>query len=101
MSFQFAQVGDDRKAEEFLSALDAHPKVGPLIDSTGNYEMESAQFLRMSGQSMDPSLWIIKMLLGAIDSYVSSVRNVKKYTLIMRGFLFGRSYDTKDERVRR
>ncbi|KAI5453906.1 hypothetical protein NCC49_004901 [Naganishia albida] len=79
VSFQFAQVGDDRKAEEFLSALDAHPKVGPLIDSTGNYEMESAQFLRMSGQSMDPSLWIIKMLLGAIDS----------------------SYDTKDERVRR
>ncbi|KAJ9091412.1 hypothetical protein QFC19_009122 [Naganishia cerealis] len=68
VSFQFAQVGDDRKAEEFLASLDAHPKVGPLIDSTGNYEMESAQFQRMSGNSMDPTLWLCKMLLGPIDS---------------------------------
>lgn len=79
VSFQFAQVGDDLKAEAFLASLDAHPKVGPLIDSTGNYEMESAQFQRMSGQSMDPTLWLCKMLLGPIDS----------------------SYDTKDERQRR
>ncbi|KAJ9094061.1 hypothetical protein QFC21_006162 [Naganishia friedmannii] len=68
VSFQFAQVGDDLKAESFLASLDAHPKVGPLIDSTGNYEMESAQFQRMSGQSMDPTLWLCKMLLGPIDS---------------------------------
>lgn len=71
VSFQIAQVGDDRKAEEFLAALDAHPKVGGLIDSTGNFEMESAQMKRMTGQDMDPSLWLCKMLLGAIDSYVS------------------------------
>ncbi|KAJ9120270.1 hypothetical protein QFC22_003170 [Naganishia vaughanmartiniae] len=68
VSFQFAQVGDDLKAEAFLASLDAHPKVGPLIDSTGNYEMESAQFQRVSGASMDPTLWLCKMLLGPIDS---------------------------------
>jgi hypothetical protein len=96
VSFQFAQVGDDRKAEEFLAALDAHPKVGPLIDSTGNYEMESAQFLRVSGQSMDPSLWIIKMLLGACDSVSDvGIRDDGKAEITCQ------SYDTKDERVRR
>lgn len=79
VSFQIAQVGDDRKAEEFLAALDAHPKVGSLIDSTGNFELESAQMKRMTGQDMDPTLWILKLLLGACDS----------------------SYDTRDERARR
>lgn len=68
VSFQIAQVGDDRKAEEFLAALDAHPKVGGLIDSTGNFELESAQMKRMTGQDMDPTLWLCKMLLGPIDS---------------------------------
>lgn len=73
--------------------------MGPLIDSTANYgeipavynpmwkqvtdafltEMESQQLKNMTGQDMDPSLYLAKMLLGPIDS----------------------SYDTKDERARR
>jgi hypothetical protein len=97
VSFQIAQVGDDRKAEEFLAALDAHPKVGGLIDSTGNFEMESAQMKRMTGQDMDPSLWITKMLLGA--SKMAS-RGEFMDEANLRSAVDS-SYDTKDERARR
>ena len=36
ISFQFAQVGNDLQAREFLSRLDNDPMVGPLIDSTSS-----------------------------------------------------------------
>ena len=36
VSFQFAQVGNDIKAREFLTQLDEHPIVGDLIDSTSS-----------------------------------------------------------------
>ncbi|KAL8710001.1 MAG: hypothetical protein Q9220_005272 [cf. Caloplaca sp. 1 TL-2023] len=36
ISFQFAQVGNDQKAREFLARLDSDPQVGSLIDCTSN-----------------------------------------------------------------
>jgi len=36
VSFQFAQVGNDEKAREFLSKLDNDPTVGHLIDCTSS-----------------------------------------------------------------
>ncbi len=75
VSFQFAQVGEDKKAQEFLANLDNDPQIGQFIDCTSNYEQESAQMRNTNGSDLTPQLWILKMLLGAIDS----------------------SYDTKDE----
>lgn len=57
VSLQFAQVGDDVKAQQFLAELDAHPEVGSLIDVTSNYELESAEMMRKSGQELTPELW--------------------------------------------
>ncbi|KAI9882637.1 MAG: hypothetical protein M1823_005611 [Watsoniomyces obsoletus] len=76
ISFQFAQVGNDLKAREFLSKLDNDPTVGPLVDCTSNYEVEADEMARLQPPvNLTPELWLAKMLLGAIDS----------------------SYDTKDE----
>ena len=35
-SFQFAQVGNDLKAREFLSRLDSDPGIGPYVDCTSS-----------------------------------------------------------------
>lgn len=78
VSFQFAQVGEDKEAQQFLEDLDNDPQIGHLIDCTSNYEQESAQMLKLNGEDLTPSMWILKMLVGAIDS----------------------SYDFKDERAR-
>lgn len=42
VSFQFAQVGNDLKAREFLTALDEDPEVGQLIDSTSSKSSTSS-----------------------------------------------------------
>lgn len=76
LALQFAQVGNDAKAEAFLDELDNHPVVGPMIDQTGNYEAEQEQMMRTTGIDLSPETYLIKLLLGAIDS----------------------SYDTKDEK---
>ena len=57
ISFQFAQVGDDTKAQQFLAELDNHPEIGSLIDVTSNYELESAEMMQKSGQELTPELW--------------------------------------------
>jgi len=36
IAFQFAQVGNDEKAREFLARLDADPGVGSLVDCTSS-----------------------------------------------------------------
>ncbi|OWZ64065.1 hypothetical protein AYX15_04085 [Cryptococcus neoformans] len=75
VSYQFAQVGDDLKAQKFLEELDNHPVIGSLVDCTSNFEAEQAEMMRKSGVNLDPSMWIVKLLMGPIDT----------------------SYDTKDE----
>ncbi|KAK2732840.1 hypothetical protein FQN55_003909 [Onygenales sp. PD_40] len=80
ISFQFAQVGNDTRAREFLSKLDEMPGIGELIDCTSNFEVEQEEMaLANPPVYLTPELWLIKMLLGAIDS----------------------SYDTKDEKSSR
>ncbi|KAJ9637885.1 hypothetical protein H2201_006739 [Coniosporium apollinis] len=68
VQFQFAQVGNDEKAREFLSKLDSDPMVGNLVDCTSNYENESAEMARAQPPvDLTPELWLVKLLLGAID----------------------------------
>ncbi|KAI9713097.1 MAG: hypothetical protein M1820_001082 [Bogoriella megaspora] len=76
VAFQFAQVGNDEKAREFLSTLDSDRSLGDYIDCTSNYESESAEIARKNpGVDLSPDEWLMTLLLGAID----------------------KSYDTKDE----
>lgn len=80
VSFQFAQVGNDLKAREFLGKLDDEPGIGELIDSTSNFEVEQDEMSRANPPvDLTPDLWLCKLILGAIDS----------------------SYDTKDEKSNR
>ncbi|KAH0009865.1 hypothetical protein KCU78_g10552, partial [Aureobasidium melanogenum] len=80
VAFQFAQVGNDEKAREFLGKLDDDPVVGQLVDCTSNFENESAEMARANPPvDLTPDLWILKLILGAIDP----------------------SYDTKDEQSNR
>lgn len=76
LALQFAQVGNDSKAEAFLAELDSHPVIGGLIDQCGTFEAEQAEMMRTTGIDLEPNVYLVKLLLGAIDS----------------------SYDTKDER---
>ncbi|WWD22551.1 hypothetical protein CI109_107044 [Kwoniella shandongensis] len=75
VSYQFAQVGTDMKSMKFLEELDNHPVIGNLVDCTSNFEAEQAEMMRKSGIELDPNMWLLKLLMGPIDS----------------------SYDTKDE----
>jgi hypothetical protein len=95
VAFQFAQVGNDQKATEFLAKLDNDPMVGREVDCTSSkccaiyvcecallttsadYENESAEMAKAQPPvDLTPDLWMIKLILGAIDP----------------------SYDTKDEK---
>ncbi|KAI4650179.1 uncharacterized protein J4E79_009446 [Alternaria viburni] len=77
VAFEFAQVGNDTTARQFLSRLDEDPEVGPMVDCTSNFENEQEEMMRANPPvDLTPDLWIIKLLLGAID----------------------RSYDSKDEK---
>ncbi|KAL6709122.1 hypothetical protein ACN47E_001938 [Coniothyrium glycines] len=78
IAFEFAQVGNDELARKFLSKLDEDPQVGPMVDCTSNFENEQEEMARANPPvDLTPDLWIIKLLLGAID----------------------RSYDSKDEKT--
>ena len=73
ISFQFAQVGNDRKAQDFLTELDNDPQVGHLVDCTSNYEQESEQMRKARPPvNLTAQLWLLKMLVGAIDSSYDS-----------------------------
>lgn len=74
-AFQFAQVGNDLKARDFLSSLDTDREVGAMVDCTSNFEVEQDEMAKL-GVNLDPSTWLVKLLLGSIDP----------------------SYDTQDER---
>jgi len=71
IAFQIAQVGNDLKAREFLAKLDEDPVVGKLVDCTSNYENESDE-MRRKGVDLTPDLWLVKLLLGAVDSSYDS-----------------------------
>ncbi|KAK9316812.1 hypothetical protein V1524DRAFT_425645 [Lipomyces starkeyi] len=75
VAFQFAQVGSDLKARQFLAALDTDREVGSMVDCTSNFEAEQDEMARL-GVALTPEMWLVKLLMGAIDS----------------------SYDTQDEK---
>jgi hypothetical protein len=62
------QVGNDIGARDFLQELDANPQIGSLIDCTSNYELEADQARQQNGIDLSPELWLVKLLLGPIDS---------------------------------
>lgn len=66
IAFEFAQVGRNQKAQAFLASLDNDPRVGHIIDATSYYELEAEEFKR-KGLNLTPSLWLIKLMVGAID----------------------------------
>ncbi|GAQ83863.1 hypothetical protein KFL_001650160 [Klebsormidium nitens] len=66
VAFQFAQVGRDQRAQAFLERLDNHPEVGDIIDCTSYFELEAEEF-RKKGVDLTPHLWLVKMMVGAID----------------------------------
>jgi len=48
--------------------LDKNPEFGDYVDCTSNYEVEQQEMAnRRDPIILTPHLWIIKMLLGAID----------------------------------
>ncbi|KAF2860000.1 hypothetical protein K470DRAFT_248233 [Piedraia hortae CBS 480.64] len=78
IAFQFAQVGNDQKATEYLARLDNDPVVGRSVDCTSNFENESAEMAKAQPPvELTPETYMLKLVLGAIDP----------------------SYDTKDEKT--
>lgn len=68
VAFQFAQVGNDVKAREFLSKLDSDPTVGSMVDCTSNFEQEQQEMMQQTPPvELTPTLWLVKLLMGAID----------------------------------
>lgn len=79
VAFQFAQVGNDEKAREFLGKLDADPMVGRMVDCTSStyrswlldqlaaniepdYENESAEMARANPPvDLTPDLWVRRL----------------------------------------
>ncbi|OKL59153.1 hypothetical protein UA08_05958 [Talaromyces atroroseus] len=77
VAFQFAQVGTDLHARNFLSKMDEDPSIGNLIDCTSSFEVEQDEMSRANPPIyLTRELWVAKVMLGGIDS----------------------SYDTKDEK---
>ncbi|KAI4137844.1 MAG: hypothetical protein LQ341_004959, partial [Variospora aurantia] len=72
ISFQFAQVGDDQQAREFLAKLDSDPQVGQLVDCTSSYESEQLEMQQKTTTLLTPQIWHTKLLLGSIDSTYDS-----------------------------
>ena len=60
------QVGTDQRAQAFLGQLDNDPEIGNLVDATSYYELE-AEEMKRKGVTLTPELWLVKLLVGAID----------------------------------
>lgn len=66
ISFEFAQVGKDTKAQAFLGRLDNDPEIGGMIDATSYFELEAEEYQRR-GVELTPELWLVKLMVGAVD----------------------------------
>ena len=63
VAFSFAQIGSDSGATDYLNTLDTHPLVGNIIDCTSEFSIEQKQ----CGPGFNESVWVIKLMIGAID----------------------------------
>lgn len=61
-----AQVGTDTRAQAFLAQLDNDPEIGRMVDATSYYELEADE-MKKKGVTLTPELWLVKLLVGAID----------------------------------
>ena len=61
-----SQVGTDTRAQAFLAQLDNDPEIGNMVDATSYYELE-AEEMKRKGVTLTPELWLVKLLVGAID----------------------------------
>ncbi|BGP58156.1 hypothetical protein JCM8202v2_005817 [Rhodotorula sphaerocarpa] len=68
LSIQLAQIGNDMGSRAFLEEIDNNPEIGGLVDTTSNYENEADDFMKTTGQELTPDLWLVKLMLGPIDS---------------------------------
>ncbi|KAI5290414.1 hypothetical protein KEM52_000464, partial [Ascosphaera acerosa] len=69
VAFEIAQVGNDLRARKFLSELDEDPRFGRSVDCISNYENEADEMLKLNPPvDLTPDLWLIKLMLGAIDA---------------------------------
>ena len=72
VSIMFAQVGKDAKAAHYLKVeLDNDPDIGDDVDATGNFELEYVKYAA-KGISLTPDIWLLQMMLGAIDTNYDS-----------------------------
>ncbi|KAI4148782.1 MAG: hypothetical protein L6R39_002687 [Caloplaca ligustica] len=107
LSLQFAQVGNDQKAREFLAKLDSDPQVGQLVDCTSSQynssrmgassfdshldlENEQMEMMQKTGVPLEPELWVRTQsrpevrIIGLIESSVSNcflARSIRLMTL--------------------
>ena len=61
------QVGKDQEAQKFLAKLDNDPVVGSMVDATSYYELEAEEYAK-KGVTLTPDLWLVKLMVGAVDS---------------------------------
>lgn len=85
-------------ARDFLQELDANNQIGSLIDCTSNYELEADQARQTSGIDLSPELWLVKLLLGPVDSSKHSVKRPKRPWMALMKSFASAGYDSKDER---
>lgn len=50
-----------------VRGADEDPEVGTSIDATSYYELEAEEYAR-KGVTLTPELWLVKLMVGAIDS---------------------------------
>ncbi|GAA5907461.1 hypothetical protein JCM5296_006914 [Sporobolomyces johnsonii] len=82
ISLQLAQVGNDMKARAFLEEIDVHPEVGPMVDTTSNFEQEADDMSKANPPvDLTPYASLFYLPLGSFGS--SSIDS---------------SYDTADEK---
>ncbi|PNH01561.1 hypothetical protein TSOC_012547 [Tetrabaena socialis] len=75
-AFEFAQIGTDPTAQRFLNELDVHPSIGNIVDVTSSFELEEEEYAK-AGATLTPHMWILKLMLGAIDPQYDSADEVR------------------------
>jgi len=61
-----SQVGKDTDAQAFLGRLDNDRDVGGMVDATSYFELEAEEY-KQRGIVLTPELWMVKLMVGAID----------------------------------
>lgn len=59
-------MGKDLDAQAFLGRLDNDRDVGGMIDATSYFELEAQEY-QARGIVLTPELWMVKLMVGAID----------------------------------